>query len=902
MRKLEGLGKDITTAMDPRKMAQRMSNPFMNMLKTIGLIGLATRLPKILGAINRVETTVRGWASKVGELFGGDGKLNLDLDDKRTFLGKLRYALWNEDETGALNKLLENISQAFYNRKALADKLIGSPEWNGLQPGESIKHLIDWLGAFFGGAKGVIKAQNIEKEYKILDKNAKVGEALDRSLSGKEWSSVFNTGRNSDIYVSNLKSTSSSKGREDIKQSYLDWTKANNISDIYNSANKERFLKEKGREFLTDLGESDILTLRLHSAKRNGIGVDEGNHARPLTLTRRDLSIDGHRLAHDTRRASLACSLDIYWCLKGYLHYTELSESYASGGHTGVYTSVNNTTEYNTTSIDMELLFLLLKLLSTANDILVFKKFSDLFKIKGEVVRIKLVRHPMEERDRQFYNNPYTEFYEKIVLESVAGTPLELKETDFGNNQPPTKSWGVIRISSEQLQEIIQKIVGSNKIEDYTTTTQLKALNNLEQLGIVSNKTEKFGDLELSDRKYNTSQRINRTRDEGYNEAISYSKEVLRERRELQYRNATHYSSSAKYGPKAVSKYTSGEGNKGLAKLELTADQVKSNMDQIRDALRQEGFSDVQIAGIMGVIAHESGGTFDPRVVETLKGGKRGPGEGIVQWTSPERKEAFKKFWLNTLHPGESWPGIPFTSLEDQIKFFLHEFRQRKAYGMIKGLSNSQNSDAEILEKTVEYFTRGYENGGNNFLASKEGWYDVYHKYFEESMAERLPKASGILNTYFNRPVSESEINNSYGEIPIPSTRSGSSNQQATNSILSPTSGQDYSTLPTPQVIPSSSNFGAYFGQNASTAGKNVKAGSKNNKTNTSNGSKPKSVADAASVATAQEVAEVNANTKCSLQYQADLLNEAKAIRAELRSKGGGNSSPAKTNTKKQQP
>ena len=45
-----------------------------------------------------------GWidviGEKVGGIFGGDGKLNLDLDDKRTFLGKLRYSLWNEDETG----------------------------------------------------------------------------------------------------------------------------------------------------------------------------------------------------------------------------------------------------------------------------------------------------------------------------------------------------------------------------------------------------------------------------------------------------------------------------------------------------------------------------------------------------------------------------------------------------------------------------------------------------------------------------------------------------------------------------------------------------------------------------------------------------------------------------------
>ena len=904
MRKLEGLGKDITTAMDPRRMAQRMSNPFMNMLKAIGLIGLATRLPKVLNFIDNAETKIRGWidviGEKVGGIFNGDGN-GLDLDDPRTFIGKIRFALWNKEETGVFNVILEKLSRALYDRKQLADNILGEIKWGDLKsPGTAMKGLLDWLSVFFGGTKAARGVLNKEKESDIRESLA-----LGEEGGAKELVSKLGRGKTINLTDNsgNAVLVKKSGGGIDIDKEYQAWADSKNIraKDREKAYTKQLFLNERGGDLLAYFGEADILTARLHNIHRTitttGVQNNWGaikNKSGVSTLRKIDLTPLGDRLATSSYRGTLAASLDIYKQIKGEYSYGR----YSAAGYDvpSNIAGLGAPKSQHNRDIDMEKLLYLLKLLSTANDILVFEKFTDLFKVPStdiEQVNIKLINKSISgTREREFYQSgfDFSTYYRKIVYESTEGDKIKLVEEPDFNNQIGQDHWRVVKIDSSIIRRIIYNLVGSNSINDYTIDTQELALRNLKEQGIITegrmNASQSHLDTFDHNSKYEKSM-------SGIRE-IEYEAEMYEQGRSA---SNPQYSSTARANLGGGDYQTLNDSG-NLTTKKITREERQANARKVFDFLKKNGFTNEQAAGIAGVIQQES--NFNPGAINVgeYKAGKPF-GEGICQWSN-SRKGDFEAWWKNK-YPGRSFPGIHAVSLEDQLEFFLQEFKKRRVYNSIRALSTKNLTPQEIIEQTVDLFTRGFENGSNAGPATKESMEDTYRKHHKNFVSyedtiwrPRLKNASGIYNSFVGS-MGNSDSGNSSN---ISTTESSNSSFYGLDLLRDPNAG------PTAYSYIGGTNTATKTNTptpNATTAGKNVKAGSKNKTTQTNNGPMVSSVAEATGLATAQEVAEVNANTKCSLQYQSDTVAELRGLRADIKAMGKNNKSPEKTNTKKQQ-
>ncbi len=74
----------------------------------------------------------------------------------------------------------------------------------------------------------------------------------------------------------------------------------------------------------------------------------------------------------------------------------------------------------------------------------------------------------------------------------------------------------------------------------------------------------------------------------------------------------------------------------------LVGNQAAIEANLARDLKRTFGFTDEQVAGIIGNLAHESGGFEYFQEINPLVPGSRG-GYGYAQWTGP-RRVAFERF------------------------------------------------------------------------------------------------------------------------------------------------------------------------------------------------------------------------------------------------------------------
>jgi len=740
MRKIEGLGKEIGNAVDPRKASQRASNSTMNLLKALGLLYFAKKLPSILEFFNDAEGKIRGWISDIGDkikegLGGGDGKTG--------FLVNLKDSLWNDDETGALNRLVKWLSQELYNRKQLADSAIAGLDWGLIKtPGEAIKEALGWLSAFFGGEKAAKSIINKGKEMDILESmNLKevAGNRIGKNVIDAEGSKINIAGATG-IELDN--------DRTNVNYLYSRWARKEGLSEreMKKWKNKNRFLEEEGKNFLTYFGEADILTKRLHS---DNIYIQVGyeNGLNGTTLTKKDFNLIGNKLASDNRRATLAASLDLYKQLKGRITTNTRTITPGLGGKPAKESISSNTSR----AMNVERVIYLLKLLSEKSTVVVFKKFVDLFKsletTDDAKVKVKLVREEMEERDRQFYwpknTSGYSTYYQKIVLSTVNGKPRRLKEEDF-NGYRDQDEWEMVKLSGSTIQNLLTSLT-ENSVVDYTSDTQKKVIKNLKGLGVIDSQKEadSYSHI-IVDKNYNTS--------------ISKLNEAIREKEE--YRNERHpanYSANEK-NSFSSSNYSTLDENGKLITKKITREEKELNSRKVFDALKKEGFTDEQAAGISGVLRHESAG-FNPAAINAkeFKDGLTGYGEGLAQWSN-ERKKTFESWWKRK-NVGKDFPGIHKLPIEDQIEFLLHEFKQRRVYNDIKSLSESNGlSKEDIIKQSADLFTRGFENGSTSGYSSIEAMENTYrnkHKhwksYEETILAPRLNYASGIYNSYVGR-------------------------------------------------------------------------------------------------------------------------------------------------------
>lgn len=126
-----------------------------------------------------------------------------------------------------------------------------------------------------------------------------------------------------------------------------------------------------------------------------------------------------------------------------------------------------------------------------------------------------------------------------------------------------------------------------------------------------------------------------------------------------------------------------------------------------KDLKAELGISDAAVAGIVGNLAHESGGFLQLQEIDPLVEGSRG-GFGFAQWTGPRRK-AFEK-WAeeNNLDP---------RSYEANKGFLVHELKNTAEGAVLKDLEKAGNA----LEAT-KIFSDKFLRPGIKHMNSRLGW------------------------------------------------------------------------------------------------------------------------------------------------------------------------------------
>jgi len=124
---------------------------------------------------------------------------------------------------------------------------------------------------------------------------------------------------------------------------------------------------------------------------------------------------------------------------------------------------------------------------------------------------------------------------------------------------------------------------------------------------------------------------------------------------------------------KARSGYKGGKGQKGIE-------------DQVMDFFISKGYGSEDAAAIAANLYAES--KFDPHASETLKGGGKGKGRGLAQWTSKDRIAAFEKIYGK----------IEESSLEDQLSFVDMELKgtHKSAYNKMMAAKGAGAKGAAI--------------------------------------------------------------------------------------------------------------------------------------------------------------------------------------------------------------
>lgn len=127
--------------------------------------------------------------------------------------------------------------------------------------------------------------------------------------------------------------------------------------------------------------------------------------------------------------------------------------------------------------------------------------------------------------------------------------------------------------------------------------------------------------------------------------------------------------------------------------LWLVPHKAETNMadiDRIRQLLQKEGFGDAAVAGIMGNIDVETGGSFDFR----QKQKNDGPGRGLFQMEAGEGKLDEYQTWLNKTGRRDSDAS--------QIQFFRDTIYDPAGVKELVGVDVAGFGNAEKLRKMFE--------------------------------------------------------------------------------------------------------------------------------------------------------------------------------------------------------
>jgi len=744
MRKIEGLGKEIGNAVDPRKASQRASNSTMNLLKALGLLYFAKKLPSILEFFNGAEGKIRGWISDIGDKIKEGVSGIFGTKDKDGFFNNLIHSLYNEEETGILNKLFKSIGNWISEHANYASEKTGSmTSWFGLPEGEKVAK---WLQLFFGGPNANVSITRRKIIENIRDNEFK-DKAVRSSSQQENWTGNYQLSTNSTgrFGVSRTdggitESYFSMGGNND----WANWKKANGIT---NATDKDasRFFREKGYAY----------TAEAYILLKSTWNITQGR----IFSEKYDLTALG-TLPPNTVYPQLAASLEII---------REYKRGIRIDGNSKVLSNTN---------VIFFLLDLLVKKASSNGHVTVFEEFLKCIAKDTRIPQLKkdglikerqykLVMEPMTPADQNRYMSSdrilMSNYYKKLV--PIDGEnkeqALTLAEEDY-RGISRANNWTFIEITHSGLGTILEEATGTKSIDFSrdqkkkfmdTFRTNIKSINHGIDLGTnyftyddTSKDFENFFEASQEKKDYD------------------YQREEERKRREAE-RHSANYSASER-NSFSSSNYSTLDENGKLITKKITKEEKESNSRKVFDALKKEGFTDEQAAGISGVLRHESAG-FNPAAINAkeFKDGLTGYGEGLAQWSN-ERKKTFESWWKQK-NVGKEFPGIHKLPIEDQIEFLLHEFKQRRVYNDIKSLSESNGlSKEDIIKQSTDLFTRGFENGSTSGYSSIEAMENTYrnkHKhwksYEDTILAPRLNYASGIYNSYVGKlsPTSTSQ-------------------------------------------------------------------------------------------------------------------------------------------------
>lgn len=129
----------------------------------------------------------------------------------------------------------------------------------------------------------------------------------------------------------------------------------------------------------------------------------------------------------------------------------------------------------------------------------------------------------------------------------------------------------------------------------------------------------------------------------------------------------------------------------------------------------ERGLTIAQAAGILGNFSQETGGTFNPKIVQgspptysdTMKVDGV-TGYGLAQWTYITRQQNLKK-WAQKMNKKES-------DLTVQLSFLWHEMQG----GTAKGIKAIKGDDVTVAKKSAHYFHAVFENSADDTAGIKE--------------------------------------------------------------------------------------------------------------------------------------------------------------------------------------
>lgn len=746
MRVIEKLGKEVGRVMDPRRIADTQKNQLKTVLTIIGIPLLIKYLPKAFDTIGDISNTIKGAFQKITGIFKGN-------KDGKSFFNNISNWLYNDSEDGLLNKLSKKLRETLMNRVELANTHFNIKGLNLIKnPG----NLLNWFGVIFGGEKFAMQQQRREAMKKIGEKMDDQGDVY---KNFKSTTAADRNGTKLELNSSSRFGISSVSGASLDENEYRHWLRKTGKKKSDETA--KEFLAEKGFIYT---GESVILTKEAHD-----------NYKCRVLNPKYDLNSFGY-LGVTSLYTSLVASLEfIHEIKRGHSnHHSQQGAQHllsttgkaikytgaavgAAAGPVGMLAGAaigwsieklaanfENKRESNLEAkTDPNILIYILYLLlerskSSSAKALVFPEFIELTcskELQTELsrnndlnkIRIKLIQQPMDLQDIKKYwknqNKGLSDYYKKITYSKNEGNPLVLHERDF-NNRQDSKEWEVYHLTNNGIGKIFESLSGGQREVNLKKGTQASVVSNIET-NAGNNKVDVGANKDIKTKDRTVSSNFDRAFT-AYENRQSQLEDIRQEKQQFGNENIDQYDN-----------YTLKPGwGKGLTK-----DQYENNKREIYNYLKKKGLTDVQIAGIMGVLQAESG--LNPGAInkaEVRKYGKGIAGEGICQWTNHGRKDPMLA-WVKARYGSIPEDGIMGLTLNQQLEYFWKEFTGRKKAFDIITKSND-------LATVVDAMVRGFENGSAKALASRDVWPNVYKHPYSTAFKPRMGYANGFLSEF----------------------------------------------------------------------------------------------------------------------------------------------------------